>query len=164
MSRWGWCLCCLVLACRDDGVRRYEDAKARHIALVQGGARPESKGFDEVIALLEQVPATSPRAGEAQRLKQAIVAARQRVRRPLAAVHSSDRDLPESVRAQTRACAALAEGAARDGGASAQLLKALDDCRRRIEKLDVAYHDSMEPPVDDLSQRLEARMDAGARP
>jgi hypothetical protein len=71
---------------------------------------------------------------------------------------------PESVRAQTRACAALAEGAARDGGASAQLLKALDDCRRRIEKLDAAYHDSMEPPVDDLSQRLEARLDAGARP
>ncbi|MBE2253899.1 MAG: hypothetical protein IAE78_30500 [Myxococcus sp.] len=141
----------------------FTEAKARHLALVSKGARPDSKAFDEVLALLAAVPPSSPHAAEAARLKAAIENARVRPRRPLASVHADDGDLPEDIRAQTRACASLAELFARDGGATPSVMKALDDCRRRIEKLDKAYHDAHEPPADDVSQRLEVLLDAGAR-
>jgi hypothetical protein len=152
-----------LLACSDEGVLVYEKAKARHVALVEKGERPDSKAFDEVLASLDQVPASSKRAADAKKLKAAIEAGRVRVRTPLAKVHANDGDLPEDVRAQTRACAALAVLLGRDGGASPNVIKALDDCRRRVEKLDKVHHDSMEPPGDDLSQRLGALLDGGVQ-
>jgi hypothetical protein len=148
-------------SCRDEGAAVFERAKARHAALVEKGERPDSKAFDELLTTLDQVPATSARAGDAKKLKAAIEAGRVRVRTPLAKVHANDADLPEDVRAQTRACAALAELLARDGGANASVVKALDDCRRRVERLDKRHHDSMEPPGDDISQRLGVILDGG---
>ncbi|MCU0699513.1 MAG: hypothetical protein MUC96_23650 [Myxococcaceae bacterium] len=153
----------LVTGCPDEGARTYERAKARHAALVDKGERPDSKAFDEVLASLEQVPASSARAAEAKKLKAAIEAGRVRVRTPLAKVHANDADLPDDVRAQSRACAALAELLARDGGATPSVIKALDDCRRRVERLDKVHHDAMEPPGDDISQRLEVVLDGGLR-
>lgn len=156
-------LALLLAACRDEGVRLYDDAKARHLALLERGERPDSKAFDEVLGLLAKVPKDSARSAEARALETAIANARVRVRQPLARLHADDRDLPEDIRAQTRACATLAELLARDGGATPNVVKALDDCRRRIEKLDKAYHDAHEPKADDVSQRLEALLDAGVR-
>lgn len=153
----------LLAACRDEGARVYDDAKARHLALLERGARPDSQGFDEVLALLAKVPKDSARSTEARALEAAITNARVRVRQPLARLHADDRDLPDDIKAQTRACAALAELLGRDGGATPNVVKALDDCRRRIERLDKAYHEAHEPHVDDLSQRLDALLDAGVR-
>lgn len=160
MRRW-WLGCLLLLACTDPGERAYAHAKAAHLALVDKGERPSAKAFDEVLAELGSVPPTSKRYAEAQHLKAVIENARQHVRRPLAALHSNESDLPEDIRAQTRACAALAELLGRDGGATPAVVKALDDCKRRIDRLDKAYHDAHEPPDDDVSQRLEALRDAG---
>lgn len=153
----------LLASCKDEGERAYQHAKAAHLALVEQGARPSAAAFDEVIAELDSVPTGSKRYADAQRLKGAIENARHHVRRPLATVHSNESDLPEGVRAQTRACAALAELLGRDGGATPAVVKALDDCRRRIDRVDRAYHEAHEPPVDDLTQRLEAVLDAGVR-
>ncbi|MDP1920912.1 MAG: hypothetical protein Q8L14_32025 [Myxococcales bacterium] len=150
-------------ACRKDAPDPYAEAKARHLALVTKGERPDSKAFDEVLVLLDAVPASSPKFVDAKQLKAAIENVRVHPRRPLAKVHADDGDLPEDIKAQTRACAGLAVLLARDGGATPAVVKALDDCRRRIEKLDRQYHDAHEPPVDDLSQRLDALLDAGVR-
>jgi hypothetical protein len=157
------CAFLLFASCKDEGERAFLHAKAAHLALVEKGARPSAPAFDEIIAELDSVPAGSQRYADAQRLKAAIENARIHVRRPLATVHSNESDLPADVRAQTRACAALAELLGRDGGATPAVVKALDDCRRRIERVDRAYHEAHEPPVDDLSQRLEAVLDAGVR-
>ena len=43
------------------------------------------------------------------------------------------------------------------------LERALYLCRKRIEKIDKQYHDAHEPPVDDVTQRLDALLDAGVR-
>jgi len=162
--RWLFLVGGLALAaCRKDAPDPYAEAKARHLALVMKGERPESKAFDEVLVLLDSVPASSPKAAEAKQLKAAIENVRVHPRRPLAKVHGDDSDLPDDIKAQTRACASLAQLLARDGGATSSVVKALDDCRRRIEKLDKQYHDSHEPPVDDVSQRLDALLDAGVR-
>jgi hypothetical protein len=161
--RWWLFPLIFFVSCRDEGARKYEQARARHIELVAKAERPESKAFDEVLGLLDEVPTSSAKAGEAKQLRLAIENARVKVRRPLAKLHADEGDLPEDIKAQTRACAGLAELLARDGGATANVVKALDDCRRRIERLDKAYHDAHEPPVDDVSQRLDALLDAGAR-
>lgn len=162
--RWLLLVSTLLFAgCRDEGTRAYDEAKALHVALVSKGERPDSKAFDEVLSRLATVPRDSKRSAEARQLEAAIENARVHVRRPLAKVHTDDTDLPADIKAQTRACAALAELLARDGGATPNVVKALDDCRRRIEKLDKAYHDAHEPTDDDVSQRLEALLDAGVR-
>lgn len=153
----------LLASCRDEGAKAYDEAKARHAALVSKAERPDSKAFDEVLETLAKVPPGSAKSAEAKQLAQAIQNARVHVRRPLAKVHADETDLPEDIKAQTRACAALAELLARDGGASPNVVKALDDCRKRIERLDKAYHDAHEPPVDDVSQRLDVLLDAGLR-
>ncbi len=150
-------------SCRDEGTKLYDDARARHLALVSKAERPDSKAFDEVLETLAKVPDNSPKSAEAKQLALVIRNARVHVRRPLAKLHADESDLPEDIKAQTRACATLAELLARDGGATPNVVKALDDCRKRIERLDKAYHDSHEPPVDDVSQRLDALLDAGLR-
>jgi hypothetical protein len=160
--RWLF-VACVLGACRRDPPDSYAEARARHLALVTKGERPESKAFDEVIELLDSVPASSPKFAEAKQLKAVIQNVRVRPRRPLAKVHADDGDLPEDIKAQTRACAGLAEVLARDGGATPAVVKALDECRKRIEKLDAAHHESHEPPADDESQRLDVLLDAGVR-
>lgn len=161
----------VVLLFIDAGCRRSPDASAaalsqakqRHLELIQRGERPESKAFDEVLALLDGIPAGDARRLEAQKLSDAIRNARVRVRRPLATIHANESDLPDDIRLQTKACAALAETLARDGGSGPSMLRALDDCHRRVERLEKAYHDSHEPPADDVSQRLNVLLDAGVR-
>lgn len=160
MRHLGWLLV-FVAGCSDEAAKHYRHAKAAHVSLVDKGERPSSKAFDEVLTELATVPPGHRDYADAQQLKAAIERAREYVRRPLASVHSNEADLPEDVRAQTRACAALAELLARDGGATPNVVKALDDCRKRIEKLDKAYHDAHEPPENDLTQRVRAVFDAG---
>lgn len=151
-------------ACRKENVpSQLEVAVGRHRALVMQGARPADKAFDEVLALLRSVPPDSRDAAEAKKLELAIEHARVTVRTPLAKVHASESDLPPDIAAQTRACAALAEQLARDAGAHPAMLRALDECRLRVERLEKAFHDAHEPADDDVSQRLELRMDAGLR-
>lgn len=165
MRAW-WLGLLLAAGCRkapDASATALAQAKQRHLELVTKGERPDSKAFDEVLTLLEQVPAEDARRAEAEKLSQAIRNARVRVRRPLATVHASERDLPDDIRLQTRACAALAEALARDGGTGPSMLRALDECRRRVERLEKAYHDAHEPPADDVSQRLNVLLDAGVR-
>lgn len=162
--RASWLLLVLVLgSCRDEGAKLFDDAKAKHVELVSKAERPDSKAFDEVLEALAKVPAGSAKSAEAKQLAQVIQNARVHVRRPLAKLHADESDLPEDIKAQTRACASLAELLARDGGATPNVVKALDDCRKRIERLDKAYHDAHEPPVDDVSQRLDVLLDAGLR-
>lgn len=160
-----WVLLAVVVfgGCRKEQPSRYDAALAQHRALVLAQERPDSKKFDDVLAALKAIPADDASAADAKKLADIIERARVRVRRPLATVHAHETDLPESVAAQTRACAALAEQLARDGGATPSVVRALDDCRKRIEKLDLAYHDAHEPNVDDVSQRFEAMLDAGTR-
>ena len=128
MRRAGWLVLVLV-GCTDEAAKHYRHAKATHVSLVEKGERPQSKAFDEVLSELATVPPGHRDYAEAQKLEAAIEHARDYVRRPLASVHSNEADLPEDIRAQTRACAALAELLARDGGATPNVVKALDETR-----------------------------------
>jgi hypothetical protein len=159
-----WVCVCVVLAsaaCADDSTRRFEAAKARYIELIDRGERPTSTAFDGVVEQLASVPLHSARGEQARQLMKAIELARTSVRRPLAKIHADDSDMPQDLRAQTRACAALAAMAGLDGGATPHVVRALDDCTRRIERLDMTHHRAHEPDVDDLSQRFGSLLDAG---
>lgn len=138
MRRLAVISCLLLGACRDGGELHYEQARRLHVQLVSKAEHPTSPAFDAVLVELKQVPADSKRFADAQRLRLAIEAVRAPVRRPLAVAHRDDATLPPEVAAQAKACAALAQMVGRDGGATASAMRALDDCRARVDALDEA--------------------------
>lgn len=142
MSRLTLALPCLLAlaACRDPGADAWARARRAHEALIVAGVTPSNPKFDELLALLDQVPAGSERYAEAQRLKRAIAGARVHLRRPLAVAHDSAGDIPSQMGAQAQACARLAEQLGLDGGVTAAGLQALSACQRRVEELDSRCH------------------------
>jgi len=130
-------------ACRDGGELHYEQARRLQVELVSSGERPSSPKFDAVLAELKLVSPDSKRFAEAERLRLAIESLRAPVRRALAVAHADDAALPLEVAAQARACVRLAQLLGVDGGATAAAIKALDDCRKRVDALDeaAAHHD-----------------------
>jgi hypothetical protein len=125
-----------VTACeRDAGEEAFVRARAKHLALLEGGREAEDKGFDEVLAGFAQVPKGSRRYDEAQRLVQAITMARHHVRAPLAVVRRAEEGLPPALQAQSEACVRMAEASGRDGGATPEAVKALDACRKQLETM-----------------------------
>ncbi len=64
-------------ACSDSAPREHlAKGRARYEALVAQGKSPRDKGFDEVLAELARVPASSSSYEEAQRLRAAVETAR----------------------------------------------------------------------------------------
>ncbi len=125
-------------SCRDGGELHFDEAKRQHAQLVSRGTHPASPAFDPVLEELARVPVSSRRFADAQRLREAIEAVRQPVRRPLAVAHKDDSTLPLEVAAEARACQRLAERIGRDGGMTPSALEALDACQRRVDALDEA--------------------------
>lgn len=125
---------------------RYDRARAKHQALIVAEEHPASPKFDEVLELLGQVPESSPRYAQAQRLRDGILGARGHLRAPLATVPNADGGLSPRVVAQLRACAHLVELLGRDGGVSPAGLQTLADCRQRAERLDVKDEHAEDPP------------------
>ncbi len=133
-------------SCREVGARELDRAKARHAELVSMSEPPQSPKYDEVIALLDQVPPGSSRGREAAKLKQAIAGARHPVRAPLALAPNFDGGLEPRVLAQLSACARLAMLLGEDGGMTERGRAALDDCRRKAEKTEWDLHKAEAPP------------------
>ncbi len=133
----------VIAACRDGGVLHYDEAQRLQLALIDKNEHPASPKFDAVLTELAKVPRDSKRFADAQRMRLAIEAVRTPVRRPLAVAHRDDSNLPPEVAAQARACVRLAQLVGRDGGATDSALRALDDCRKRVDALDeaAAHHD-----------------------
>jgi hypothetical protein len=127
-------------ACREEGARELDQAKARHAALVEKAEPPQSPKYDEVLALLDQVPPGTKASAEAAKLKNAITSARHPVRAPLAMAPNYDGGLEPVVLAQLAACARLATILGEDGGMTDAGRVALDDCRRRAEKTEWDLH------------------------
>jgi hypothetical protein len=134
-------------ACADQGAERYAMAKAKNQALVLTLEHPTSRKYDEVLALLDQVPPGSKHFGEARRLRDGLLGARGGLRAPLAKVPNVDGGLGPSVVAQLQLCNRLAEQLSRDGGLTAAGLASLETCRGQAERLDAkgACHDEASP-------------------
>ena len=133
----------LVLAgCKDQGVERYDQALRKYEALVVQGVRPTDPRFDEVVKLLDGVPADSTASVRAAALRRALESAQApKVRTPLAVQGGAN--LPAQVAAQLVLCRRLAEelGTTPEAERPAKL-KQLDACRAAAEKLD---DESMHP-------------------
>lgn len=135
------------VGCRDGGEVHYQDALRLQARAMEKHEPASSPSFDAVIAELDKVPADSKRAEAAQKLKAAIVAVRNPVRRPLAMAYSEkdEATLPPAVVEQARACARLATIVGADGGATHAGLVALDECRKKVEALREAAEHADEP-------------------
>ncbi|GMU59130.1 MAG: hypothetical protein AMXMBFR34_08930 [Myxococcaceae bacterium] len=124
--------------CRDEGAERYEKARRQYEALLSQHALPGAPGFDLVLSELDLVPRSSAKAQDAERLAHAIRLARSpTVRTPLA-LAPKDGSRPPALEAQLAACARLAELAGADGGVGSRALEALEDCRRKAERLELS--------------------------
>jgi hypothetical protein len=129
-------LCLALTSCRDEAAEAFARAQLRYEALIVEGVRPADPRFDAVLAELRKVPPSSKRHAQAQVLLRGIEGARQRgVRTPLAL--ASDGHRPPELEAQLAACGRLAALAGVDGGVDQRALKALEDCRRTAEKLEL---------------------------
>lgn len=139
MSRAAWVLLfvLLALACRDSGAEAWERARLAHRALLDAAARPEDPRFEAVLSDLASVPLSSRHAAEAEQLRQSILAARVKVRTPLALVGGGRR--PPDLEAQLAACGRLAALAGADGGVDRRALEALEACRKQAERLELRY-------------------------
>lgn len=124
--------------CRDEGAERYGRAKARYEALLAQHARPQAQGFDEVLMELDAVPTTSPRAKDAQRLAAAIRIGRGPVVRTPLALAPKAGERPPALEAQLAACARLAQLAGADGGVDRRTTEALENCRKKAERLELS--------------------------
>jgi hypothetical protein len=134
-------LCALgLVACHRVPEDPYPKARAQYEQLVLSGARPTDPRFDPVVKELEQVPATSPNRPEAEKLLAAIHAGRGTLPpKPLAVPGGEPNESPD-ITAQRQACEALAKrlGTA-DGGMRERLVKAIDDCQKKIHQLEEAH-------------------------
>jgi hypothetical protein len=127
----------LLAACRDEAAEAFARAQLRYEALVASGAGPDDARFDAVLAELRRVPPSSKRYEKAQALARGIEGGRVRVRTPLALGTKGHR--PPQLEAQLAACARLAELAGGDGGVSPRALEALEDCRKKAERLELSF-------------------------
>lgn len=136
-----WVCCALLMAACPERDRRYEEAKARYDHYVMSGVTPQDPRFAELLKTLEGLGADAAGSADAASLAQRIRKARSVVRAPLAVVPRKvdHARLPE-VQAQLERCAALAAAIGRDGGVTAEGLKALDECRAQAERLDSHAH------------------------
>ncbi|MFZ5444792.1 MAG: hypothetical protein ACOZQL_32685 [Myxococcota bacterium] len=126
---------------RDEGAEAWARAQAAHRSLLAQSVAAEDPRFDAVLADLERVPPGSKHRAAAEQLARAIRGARVSVRTPLAIAPKESR--PPELQAQLAACARLAQLAGADGGVDRRALEALEDCRRKAEKLELklSHHD-----------------------
>ncbi|MEW5740361.1 MAG: hypothetical protein AB1938_15640 [Myxococcota bacterium] len=132
--------------CRDEGAERYARARARYDALLEAHTRPQAAAFDEVLADLDAVPKSSARSADAQRLAAALRLARAPVVRTPLALAPKEGERPPALVAQLAACAHLAELAGADGGVDRRALEALEDCRKRAERLELSLSHGDDAP------------------
>ena len=132
----GLSLVLLLAGCRDRGAEAWARAQLEYRHLLDQSALPTDPRFDAVLTQLAQVPAESRHSAEARRLEASIEAGRRpTVRTPLA-LGAKDGRNPE-LAAQLAACARLAELSGADGGMNRRALEALEDCRKKAEKLEL---------------------------
>jgi hypothetical protein len=130
----------LALACADPGVEQLKAAKAHYQALLEKSTPLQAPEFEALSAELAAVPEGSKARAEARALLASLEGARKTpVRAPLAVLGAAA--LEPEVSAQLAACAALARqlGATEDDAGRDRLMRALDACRARAERLD-AHH------------------------
>lgn len=137
-------LCLALSSCRDEGAEVWARAQAQHQALLAQGVAADDARYDAVLAELERVPRASKHHAQAEQLARGIRAARVTVRTPLALAPKASR--PPELQAQLAACARLAQLVGGDGGVDQRALVALEDCRRKAEKLELklSHHDEHE--------------------
>ncbi len=118
--------------CRDEGLQRYEEARAKHQALLAQGRPLTDPPFQEVLEALRAVDPTSSAAPKARQLAQVIEQARAPLERPLAGGGSH---------AVAPGCEGLAQAL---GQASAEerpkRKDALAQCQRRLDQAREAAH------------------------
>lgn len=133
------------LGCRDRAAESFARADLQYRALLAEGASTQDARFEAVKRQLEQVPPSSKRYAQAQRLLKAL-AARAQVRVPLALGAQPGR--PPELQAQLAQCARLAAQAGRDGGIDEAAMATLDRCRREAEltELRFAHGDEVSAP------------------
>src|SRR4051794_25631626 len=129
-------------ACRDAGDTQLAKVKTQYVALLEVGTPAQSRDFEALLHELAEIPSGSHARPEADRLRQAIEAARGSVvQRPLAVAPAPLPELGapelqarlESTRAE---CARLAqELSGKNGDDRKRQLEVLDACRRRADAL-----------------------------
>lgn len=124
-------------ACRDESAEAFTRAQLQHELLLSQSTRPDDPKYDAVLAELAKVKPDSKRYADAQALVKRIEGGRVRVRTPLALGPKGTR--PPMLEAQLAACARLAQLAGEDGGINRPALLALEDCRRKAEKLELQF-------------------------
>jgi hypothetical protein len=136
----------LAAACsRDAGLESYERARAQADALVVAGRPATDPSYDEVLRLLESIPAGSRARARADGLRDRILAARRPAPRPLATGPTSAGDDP-ALAAKEAQCAALARALGlADAGQREEVAKRLAECRREADRYREARHHSAQP-------------------
>lgn len=130
-------MCLSLIACRDLEAEAFARAQLQHEALIVASTRPDDPKYDAVLAELAKVTPKSKHYAEAQKLKSLIEGGRVKVRTPLALGPNGRR--PPLLEAQLAACARLAELAGADGGINPRAMEALEECRKKSEKLELQY-------------------------
>lgn len=143
----------LLAACRRSadsvGGEAYDKAKRQYDALVLGARTAQDPGYDEVLRLLEQVPAESSYREKADRLRTAIENVRRpRVVRPLA---TSGRGFDGGMAQLRDTCAELARqyGIARTEEERAALKQDVLECQRAVDRIREERHHQASPNEPD---------------
>lgn len=128
---------------RDAGLEIFERARARSDALVVAGTPAADPSYDEVLQLLESVPAGSRARARADGLRDRILAARRLAPRPLATGATPD---DPALAAKEAQCAALARALGlSDAGQREDVARRLSECRREADRYREARHHSAQP-------------------
>lgn len=137
----------LLLGCRDAGLEKYREARSRYEALVQQGNQPADPAFDEVLRLLDEVPASSNVREKADALRESLLHSRRPIAPlPLATRRESvEGDDPRGTALRAE-CARLAEQLGQTPqDARAGVERQLARCKAALDKLEEERHHQAEP-------------------
>lgn len=137
----------LWLGCRDAGLDKYREARSRYEALVQQGKPPADPAFDEVLRLLDEVPARSDVREKADALRESLLHSRRPIAPlPLATRRESVEGGDPQATALGKECARLAEQLGQTPqDARASVEKQLARCKAALDKLEEERHHQAEP-------------------
>ena len=131
----------LTPGCKDEGVRRHQEALEKYSGCVNRHVPPSDECFSEVLTLLSSIPSSSTARPRADALRDALLTARQpKLRTPLAI--GGGAGLPAEVVGQLQRCQRLAQ----ELGTTAEAdrpgkLRELEACRAKAERLDDSHGD-----------------------
>lgn len=137
----------LLLGCRDAGLEKYREARARYEALVEQRRPPADPAYDEVLRLLDEVPANSNVREKADALRESLLHSRRPIAPlPLATRRESTEGEDAREAALRAECARLAEQLGKTPqDARAAVEKQLAGCRAALGKLEEERHHQAQP-------------------